>query len=64
MVVPFDCCIQRRMSNGIIDTLVDEDLYQELQKQLVEQQTAEAAKAGEEQTVTEKEDGAINDGTT
>jgi hypothetical protein len=52
------------MSNGIIDTLVDEDLYQELQKQLVEQQTAEAAKAGEEQTVTEKEDGAINDGTT
>jgi hypothetical protein len=57
MVVPFDCFIQRRMSNGIIDTLVDEDLYQELQKQLVEQGTAEAAKAGEEKTVTEKEDG-------
>jgi hypothetical protein len=32
MVVPFDCCIQRRMSNGIIDTLVDEDLYQDLMR--------------------------------
>jgi hypothetical protein len=48
MVVPFDCCIQRRMSNGIIDTLVDEDLYQELQKQLAEQKAAEAAQAGGE----------------
>jgi hypothetical protein len=48
MVVPFDCCIQRRMSNGIIDTLVDEDLYQELQKHLAEQKAAEAAQTGGE----------------
>jgi hypothetical protein len=62
MIIPFDCCIQRRMSDGVIETLVDEDLYQELQKKTAEQRAAETLNTDQEKKAGENEGhGAKND---
>jgi hypothetical protein len=50
------------MSDGIIETLVDEDLYQELQKKTAEQRAAETLNTDQEKKAGENEGhGAKND---
>lgn len=54
MIMPDECCIQTRLPNGVIDTLIDEDKYQEYQRKEAEKKAAKAMRISEEKAVGEE----------